>query len=161
MNGLVIVKVSEFQSTDTTKLFDKNGVRNVWLTPIAGKMPNSALVIAGTVAAKENLTSGSTLLVSVAEREIDPEYGRQFGVTNLGAVPFADIVDLTLKLGNAEVIDTVKGFVPKTVPTTLSTSGIGATEEHEESDEEIVAKAKAAKLLEKAAAKAAAAAAKP
>jgi hypothetical protein len=103
MNELVLVKVSLWNGENKA---DKNGVSNVYLRPIAGKMPNRAMVLSGTIAESEGLTPGIMALVQVTEREPNPEYGRQFGVSMLdGQISGKDIFLFTKELGKAVVVD--------------------------------------------------------
>ena len=103
-NEIVVVVVSPFQRVG--KEADKNGIANVYLKCIAGKTPNQAQVVAGTVAEKAGLTIGKTLLVMVDERNPDPTYGRQFSHTVLGEVKPNEILGLQKELGKPLVIDT-------------------------------------------------------
>lgn len=103
LNEIVVVVVSAFQGE---KKVDANGKTNVWLTPVAGKIPNQALVVAGTVAEKAGLVEGKTLLVMVNEGAEDPQYGRQFNHTVLGDVKPMDIIGLRRDLGTAAIVVT-------------------------------------------------------
>lgn len=107
LNEIVVVVVSAFQKPGA--IADKNGIANVFLTPVAGKLPNQAMVVAGTVAEKAGLNIGSTLLVMITEKAPDETYGRQFGHTVLGPVAPTDILGLRKELGTALVIDTTNG----------------------------------------------------
>jgi ribosomal protein S28E/S33 len=110
LNELVVVKTSAFQGE---KKADKNGMENIWLTPVAGKIPNQALVISGTVADKAGLQAGQTLLVMINETASDAVYGRQFSHTVLGPVSVGDILPLRKELGAALVLDTKIETEPK------------------------------------------------
>lgn len=123
MNELVVVKTSAYQGEKT---HDKHGKANVWLKPIAGKLPNQTMVLAGTVAEKEEIGIGQTLLVMVTEGTPDPEFGRQFSVTKLDTVAGRDILGYRKELGEAIVIDTK--------------NGTAAPVEDDETDEELAAK---------------------
>lgn len=107
LNEIVVVVVGKFSKPGSEA--DKNGMENVYLTPIAGKMPNRAMVVAGTVAERAGLKVGSTLMVLIGERAADPVYGRQFNHTVLGEVKPQEILDLRKELGNALVIDVTDG----------------------------------------------------
>ena len=60
MNELVLVKTNLFKKEGMEA--DKNGMNNVFLEPIAGKMPNQAMVVAGTVAESNGLVAGNLQL---------------------------------------------------------------------------------------------------
>lgn len=135
-NEIIAVVVSAFQKPGSEA--DKNGLQNVYLTPIAGKIPNQAMVVSGTVAQKAGLVVGSTLMVMVTERQSDPVYGRQFSHTVLGEVKPTDILNLRKELGAAVVIDTTTNNAnsAENAPAapSLNTSGLpnGKKEETEE-----------------------------
>ena len=152
-NEYVMVAVSAFQKEGS--LTDTNGKTNVWLTAVAGKIPNQSMVIAGTVAEKALLTIGGTFLVNVVEGEEDAEYGRQFNVVNLGAVPFTELISVAKQLGKGTVVITKAG-AEDTDPEDNAGAFQGklkkADEQEELSDEEILAAAKADKLKAKKAA---------
>ena len=107
LNEIVVVVVGKFSKPGSEA--DKNGMENVYLTPIAGKMPNRAMVVAGTVAERAGLKIGSTLMVLIGERAADPVYGRQFNHTVLGEVKPQEILGLRKELGSALVIDVTDG----------------------------------------------------
>lgn len=153
LNELVMVAVSAFQKEGS--LTDTNGKTNVWLTPVAGKIPNQSMVLAGTVAEKALLTIGGTFLVNVVEGEEDPEYGRQFNVVNLGAVPFTELISVAKQLGKGTVVITKAG-AEDTDPEDAKNAFQGkinkdGEREPEMSDEEILALGKAQALKNKAA----------
>jgi len=101
-NEIVAVVVSPFQGENKT---DKNGKDAVWLTPIAGKLPNRAMVVAGTVAERASLVAGTTVLVMINEGTADPVYGRRFNHTVLGPVEVSEIIGLRKELGAPVVVD--------------------------------------------------------
>lgn len=106
LNELIAVVVSAFQGEQKS---DKNGKTNVWLTPVAGKIPSTAMVVAGTVAEQAGLAIGKTLLVMVnegEEREVDGQKLRQFNHTVLGEVKPMEILGLRKELGIADIINT-------------------------------------------------------
>lgn len=107
LNEIVVAVVGKFSKPGSEA--DKNGMENVYLTPIAGKMPNRAMVVAGTVAERAGLKIGSTLMVLIGERAADPVYGRQFNHTVLGEVKPQEILGLRKELGSALVIDVTDG----------------------------------------------------
>lgn len=105
LNELVLVKVSDFKKEGAEA--DRHGVLNVYLQPIAGKIPNQAQVIAGTVAESNGLISGNLQLVLVNETAPDEEYGRQFSVTVLdGDIKGTEVLGYRKELGSALVLDT-------------------------------------------------------
>lgn len=100
-----VVKVSPYLGE---KKADRHGVQNVWLTPLCGKIPNQAMVVAGTVAAQEGnkLESGKNYLISVTERDPDPVYGRQFNITVVTEVAGTEVFGYVKELGKAVVVAT-------------------------------------------------------
>ena len=100
-----VVKVSPYMGE---KKADRHGVQNVWLTPLCGKIPNQAMVVAGTVAAQEGnkLESGKNYLISVTERDPDPVYGRQFNITVVTEVAGTEVFGYVKELGKAVVVAT-------------------------------------------------------
>lgn len=129
MNELVLVKTSLWNGENKT---DKNGALNLYLQPVAGKMPNKAMVVAGTVAASAGLVENTLQLVMVTEREVSTEYGRQFGVTVLDQnVAGRDIIGLRKELGEAIVVDVTAFEAPKAsapAAPSLATSNVGSKE---------------------------------
>lgn len=107
LNEIVAVVVSPFARKG--KEADKNGLTNVYLTAVAGKIPNQAQVISGTVAEKAGLVIGKTLLVMIDEKPAVMYEGvltRQFNHTVLGEVKPSEILGLRKELGNPLPIDT-------------------------------------------------------
>lgn len=104
-NEFVVVKVSAYKGE---KESDRHGVQNVWLTPLAGRIPNQAMVVAGTVASQEDnkLEVGKTCLIQVVERDEDPVYGRQFGITVIQEVSGMEAFNLSKELGKGGVVVT-------------------------------------------------------
>ncbi len=105
-NEIVAVVVSPFQGQNAV---DKNGKNAVWLTPIAGKIPNRAMVVAGTVAERASLVSGTTVMVMINEGVADEQYGRRFNHTVLGPVEVSDILHLRKELGTPTIVDVTGG----------------------------------------------------
>lgn len=103
-NEIVAVVVSAFNKLDS--LLDKNGKQNVFLTPVAGKIPNQAMVITGTVAEKAGIEIGKTLLIMIGEKDPDPKHGRQFNHTVLGEVKPTEILNVRKELGTAQIVHT-------------------------------------------------------
>ena len=95
---------------------DKNGLKPIILTPVAGKIPNK-MVLTGTVAQNLGIEVGKTYLLSYRERSEDqiPEaarqYGRAFVYTKLAELSALEILQATEMLGPAQVID-VTGKTP-------------------------------------------------
>jgi len=104
MNTIFVAKASPFMKPG--KATDKNGAQNLWLSPIAGKIPNRALVLNGTIAQREQVFDGDVCLFQATEGEVDPKHGRQFSVTNLGRVSALEMVKMMGELGDAVIIDT-------------------------------------------------------
>ena len=133
LNEIIVVAVSPFNKAGSEA--DKNGLMNVYLTPIAGKIPNQAMVVSGTVAQKAGLVVGTTLMVMISERASDPVYGRQFNHTVLGPVTPGEILGLRKELGAAIVVDTTTegANTVENVPTpSLNTSALPNAGQEEE-----------------------------
>jgi hypothetical protein len=125
LNELLVVSVSAFQGE---KKIDKNTKTNVWLTPIAGIIPTTAMVVAGTVAEQAGLEIGSTKLVMInetAEREVEGVMRRTFNYTVLGDVKPMEIIGLRKELGKAGTVDTAPLPINGEQPN-MSTSQLGA-----------------------------------
>lgn len=146
-NEIVAIVVSPFQGENKT---DKNGKNAVWLTPIAGKIPNRAMVVAGTVAERASLIAGTTVLCMIVEGEEDKEYGRRFNHTVLGPVEVGEILNIRKKLGSPIVVDVTGGVKANATNGILNTTAAaeGATP---------ILNTTAAPTVDEAAAKAAAA----
>lgn len=132
LNEIIVVAVSPFNKAGSEA--DKNGLMNVYLTPIAGKIPNQAMVVSGTVAQKAGLVVGTTLMVMISERASDPVYGRQFNHTVLGPVTPGEILGLRKELGAAIVLDTTSANAnaPENVEVpVLNTSSLPADQDEE------------------------------
>lgn len=124
MNELVLVKTNLFKKEGMEA--DKNGMNNVFLEPIAGKMPNQAMVVAGTVAESNGLVAGNLQLVLVNELAPSEQYGRQFSVTVLdGDIPGKDVIGYRKELGSAIVVDTKGAIAEAPAKPTANTSTIG------------------------------------
>jgi len=106
-NQIIVAVVGAFTKVGSEA--DKNGLQNVYLKCIAGKVPNKALVVAGTVAQRAGMAIGQTLLIMVDERESDPVYGRQFSHTVLGEVKPQEILGLRKDLGEPTIVDVNEG----------------------------------------------------
>ncbi len=105
LNEFVVVKVSAYKGE---KPADRHGVQNVWLTPLAGLLPNQAMVQAGTIASQEDnkLEIGKTFLIQIVERKEDPTYGRQFGFTVITEVQGTEVMGYSKELGKGRVLTT-------------------------------------------------------
>jgi len=96
---------------------DKNGLKPIILTPVAGRIPNK-MVLTGTVAQNLGIEVGKTYLLSYRERSADqiPEaakqYGRAFVYTKLAELNAIEIIQATEMLGSAQVIDVTGSSVP-------------------------------------------------
>ena len=138
LSEVVLVKPSYFKETGNKIVTDKNGKPTVILSPVAGKIPNTAMVIAGSVAESigilnaDGSIAGDLQLVLVNETEKSEQYGRQFSVLSLDKNVASDKVMGYIKdLGKGDLIpistpvvnnsDNVKdGVTP-----TLGTSKVG------------------------------------
>lgn len=91
LNNQAIVKVSMFNIKGGEQALDKNGNPAVILLPRYGQIPNTAQVVAGTVAIREGFVPGTVCLVNVVETEPSEVYGRQFSVSNDGTISTLDL----------------------------------------------------------------------
>lgn len=111
MFDFAIVKVDAYNGE---KKADKNGMQNVILTPIGGKIP-SKRVLAGTLADRAGFEIGTVHMISIQELPAN-EYGRQFQFTSLGAVaPGLELLKACKECGSPFVID-VNGNAPVAEP---------------------------------------------
>lgn len=104
MNGLAIVKVQGFKKQGSEA--DSNGVENVILVPLAGKLP-SKRVIAGTVALNSGfrINNDDRILVSYTEVEPDTQYGRQFRFTPVGSITTMEFMQAHKDFGEPTIIN--------------------------------------------------------
>lgn len=108
INEFVLIAAAPFQPKEGSHT-DKNGKQNIFLKPLAGKMPNKAMVLAGSVAEQAGILPGKVYLCMVTERNPDAQYGRQFSVTNLGEVAPKDILGQSKEIGAVTIIDVTGG----------------------------------------------------
>ena len=102
MFDFAIVKVDAYNGE---KKADKNGMQNVILTPIGGKIP-SKRVLAGTLADRAGFHVGEVHMVSIQELPASAEYGRQFQFTSLGTVaPGLELLKACKECGSPFVVD--------------------------------------------------------
>lgn len=112
INEISICKLEYFKKKGGELTTDANGKLNVILVPIAGKIPNQAQVLSGSVAVNagflnnDGSMSGNLFMVLVTEKAADPTYGRQFGVQKLDTVSGKDILGLRKELGEGLVVVT-------------------------------------------------------
>lgn len=104
-NEIVLVIVSKFTPKEGNH-FDKNGKQNVFLQPVAGKIPDTAMVLSGTVAEAAGIEIGKTLLIMVNEKKPDPVYGRQFSHVKLHELDGSNILSSRKELGSPTVVNT-------------------------------------------------------
>jgi hypothetical protein len=108
-NEVVVCTVDYFKGKGNIQTFDTNQKPNVILVPVAGKIPNQAQVLSGSVAMNSGfLNTDGTIasklrVVHVTERKADPVYGRQFSVADLGAVEARDLGGLLKEYGKGYV----------------------------------------------------------
>lgn len=124
-NQIIVAVVGAFTKAGSEA--DKNGLQNVYLKCIAGKVPNKALVVAGTVAQRAGMAIGQTLLIMVDERESDPVYGRQFSHTVLGEVKPQEILGLRKDLGEPTIVDVNEGVEAGNILENGAVANPGAT----------------------------------
>lgn len=105
-SGLAIVAVSTFQGKEAQA--DVNGLMPIYLTPVAGTIPNRN-VLAGTVAKNSGFEEGKSYLAKFTRLEDDPDYGVQFGWTRVSEVtdPMA-IISAEASLGAGNIYDAVR-----------------------------------------------------
>ena len=103
MNTMFVATVSLFLKEG--KETDKNGNPNLFLTLVAGKMPNKAIVLNGTQALRQEIYPGDTVLFNCVEGDVHADFGRQFNVTKLATLSAFEIMDAPTKLGNPQIID--------------------------------------------------------
>ena len=103
MNTIAIVNANAFRKDG--RGYDRNGKQNIFLTCIAGKMPNKCMVMSGTVAEQNGIEIGKTYMVAFNEGKTDPQYGRQFSTTKLGEVSVIDTLTAVDRLGEAVIVD--------------------------------------------------------
>jgi len=103
MNSLFVASVGNFNKEGSTH--DKNGHQNLWLSPLAGKIPNRAMILGGTIAVNQNVIAGKSYLFSCTEGEVDEEFGRQFNVIKVSDITPLEIMDSVGKLGKAVIVD--------------------------------------------------------
>lgn len=137
LNEVILVKPTYFKETGNKQTFDKNGKPNVFLQPIAGNIPNTSMVLAGSVAIGNGIlnTDGSIAgrglqLVLVNETETDETFGRQFSVTVLDHdVDPTTVLDYRTKLGagNVNVIAVPKAADGGGNAPVVNTSKVSAT----------------------------------
>lgn len=100
------VTVNEFNgSAERPATADKNGEMPVILRVVAGKLPNRALVLSGTVAKRAGLRVGQPALVQCTEGDTDEQYGRQFNVNKIADLSAFEIMQAEGHLGKPQVID--------------------------------------------------------
>lgn len=110
MNTIAIVNANAFRKDG--RGYDRNGKQNVFLTCIAGKMPNKCMVMSGTVAEQNGIEIGKTYMVAFNEGKTDPQYGRQFSTTKLGEVSVIDTLTAVDRLGEAVIVDVTAAAAP-------------------------------------------------
>lgn len=102
-SGLAIVAVSTFQGKEAQP--DVNGLNSMYLTPVAGTIPNRN-VLAGTVAKNSGFEEGKSYLAKFARLEDDPTYGPQFSWTKVSEVTNPlDIINAESSLGAGNIYD--------------------------------------------------------
>lgn len=100
LSEMFVGQVSEFNQGTP----DKNGKMPVIITNVGGKCPNRN-VISGSIAENLGVEIGKTYLMQVRETKTDEKYGRQFAYTALKELEAMEIVNATIGLGKAEMID--------------------------------------------------------
>ena len=100
LNSMCICKVGNYSNGNP----DKNGLDPIFLSLVAGTMPNR-MVIAGTVAEREGLVVGTTVLAHFVERAPSEEYGRQFAVAKLSDLSGLEIIAASKELGKAIMVN--------------------------------------------------------
>ena len=93
--------------------FDKNGVQNIALVPLAGTSPRNLNFIAGTVAQNEGLKAGTTYVVRALEEEpyINPDTGvttRSFNFTMIAEIGAMDAFKMLQEGNLGRLVTTIK-----------------------------------------------------
>lgn len=102
-NEKCIVSVGIF--TQGTPDKGGKGEMPVFLRPLSGKIPRTALVLSGTVAKNEGLTPGKSYFIQVTEREErHEEYGRQWRHVKISEATPMDVLQLEDVLGKPQVV---------------------------------------------------------
>ncbi len=109
--GMAVNTVSTFNGKEAEA--DRNGLMPVYLTPVAGFIPNRN-VIAGTVAKNSGLEDGKTYLAKWTRVEDDPEYGPQFNFTKISEMSAMEVITSLQALGDGQIFDA--GAINSSVP---------------------------------------------
>ena len=116
LSGFAVVKVDAFNKEG--KQADKNGLQNIILSPIGGRIP-SKRVLAGTIADRAGFKIGEVHLVSFQEEEAD-SYGRRFTFTSLGVVaPGLELLKACKECGSPGLVDVSNNAQPTEPEITL------------------------------------------
>ena len=99
MNEISLVRVSEFTGEP-----DKNGKAPIFLSLIAGTMPNR-MVLSGTIAERSGIKVNEVHMVHFVERAADERYGRQFSVNSLGTVGPLEVQPAKAQLGEPIMVN--------------------------------------------------------
>lgn len=98
----VLVRVSEFGGSTSG---DKNGERSIFLTCLAGKIPNRN-TIAGTVAQRSGFEVGKVYLVQVIERGTSVQFGPRYQFQPLMEITDpVKIIEMEKELGSPIVFE--------------------------------------------------------
>lgn len=105
--GMAVVAASFFGKES----LDSNGKQAIWLSPVAGVIPNKN-TISGTVAERSGIDPDKCYLVSINELEESeyPEgykssYGRQFRFQKVAECSAVDVPKLQKELGSGSIVN--------------------------------------------------------
>ena len=109
LNSLCVISVFPIEVGTKLKsghivVEDKNGKAPYIFKVIAGKAPNRTFQ-SGTITEKAKLELNKAYLMQVTETKPSDEHGRQFQWTKVTEMSALEVIDASLKLGNAHIID--------------------------------------------------------
>lgn len=105
LSGMAIVMVTEFHGSKAKPAIPVDGKYPVVLTPIAGKIPNKA-IIHPAINEQLGFLPGKQWVASWIESDFNEEFqSRQFTWANAGAVTPVEVVTLRKELGDPESIN--------------------------------------------------------
>ncbi len=114
---VAVAQTKTFNKGGVESSVDKNGNLPIQLTVIAGKCPNRAIVMSGSVAIGLGIEAGNTYVLQANYRDTN-EYGENFSHTVLSKLSAIDLVQLpnfVKAYGQPQLVDTT---VPETVSAT-------------------------------------------
>lgn len=88
---------------------DVNGHLPIQLSVIAGRCPNRALVISGTVAKNLGIESGNTYVLQATYAGTSEKYGDNFNIQKLGQPELYELPKYVEAYGSPQVLETKEG----------------------------------------------------